>query len=395
MDNCPMCAFTNPCSAAACAMCSYPLHSLPSPFVAHVTLSTPSADAPRLDVLSDARGGGTRGRAAPVAVGTVDALSTAAEKPEAPAFGGSRISHRVYVRGLAPTTSLDALGAHVNAAFSRAFRPGAFVVAAHPLPGGKAAILVFTSAVLATAALQLDDALLCDGARLALRRPQGWWPSPDDELVAPLELHVVREEEGAELPPPHVVEARLARQREAVSARPKGAHAAKPPPAAASVRAPRPMRAPAAAPAPPPAAPPPPPVVLDHAQAALVAALRGSLSRKAFACLEALCRRTVPSFANGQATFSNGLHGIPTSIDVFTADVLELFSVLHAHGVRIVATEKVKGLQITIMKPGGGSSAGASHQIPHSPSRVGVQMQSVAFLREALREVGFPCNAFA
>ena len=79
---------------------------------------------------------------------------------------------------------------------------------------------------------------------------------------------------------------------------------------------------------------------------------------------------------------------------VFLSDVAELFGVLHANGVRILAVEKAKGLQVTIEKVGGGSSAGASQLIPRSPIRVGIQMHGVSFLRDALREVGFPCDAF-
>ena len=84
----------------------------------------------------------------------------------------------------------------------------------------------------------------------------------------------------------------------------------------------------------------------------------------------------------------------PVPRQVFLPDVLELFSALHANGVRIVAVERPKGVLVTVMKVGGGSSAGAAHLIPRSPPRIGVQMWSVMFLRDSLREVGFPCDAF-
>ena len=61
----------------------------------------------------------------------------------------------------------------------------------------------FSNDEITTAALQLDNQLLCDGARLRLSRLPGWSNKhvPGMSGIMPIMLKVVREEEGVPLPP--------------------------------------------------------------------------------------------------------------------------------------------------------------------------------------------------
>ena len=111
---------------------------------------------------------------------------------------------------------MEVLCEHVNAAVQRALRPGSYVSSAHfcgsqSATGTRSAILVLGSDALAEAVLGMHEALLCQGHRLAIRRPQGWGAAEQRavEALPQIRLAITREEAGVELPAILSVEERL------------------------------------------------------------------------------------------------------------------------------------------------------------------------------------------
>jgi hypothetical protein len=207
----------------------------------------------------------------------------------------------------------------VNAALCRALleraADAAHVRGALPIVAarGAACLLVFESALLASAALELDGSLALDGAVLALRRPQGWRAADAPSALQPLKVHLDRVGDGAgppgsaaetRAPPPPPPPPQLAAPA-APAAKPRAATlptAAAIAAAAAKAKAAALVRAPAAA---KPAkkksaaggASAGAAAALDATAAlkpeavARVARVRAALKRDALDCLELLCSR--------------------------------------------------------------------------------------------------------
>ncbi len=191
------------------------------------------------------------------------------------------LSDRLYCRGYSAKMGPRALTRFVNSALCRALRTAEtpHILGALPISAAESAcLLVFVSARIATAALELDGTLELDGEPLVLRRPQGWKPSVDADVLQPLKVYHEPERDAAPAPhaSPSVKRANLsagAKAANAILARaPAAAKAAKKKSQSVGAAAQSVEK-------------------LDAEATARIARVRGALKRDALDCLEILCSR--------------------------------------------------------------------------------------------------------
>ena len=319
-------------------------------------------------------------------IGTMPWAHVGATGPDATvgAFGSisePRVPSRLlYVRGFTASTTETDLAKHIDKAINRFYRPGAYVSGISYLrrEGESAAfgaLVEFSSARYASAAIALDDALLCDGARLSFRRPQDYSANVEETAsLQPIIFNVRREIEGETYPDPEPVEwnarpntrltsrAESSQNTRAPVARPSAVTAAalsqqQAQQKAASKKAKKSNSEP-----------------LEASEVELIAQLRALMTKPAAKTLEYLCAH------DGRETsiMFDGLVALCEALDKLN-----------------ILVSKYNGSDKLLIH-GVGTGQMASHSIDR-PRKTSdhILLHSVAAIRSILRSVQFPEHAFA
>ena len=192
------------------------------------------------------------------------------------------LSDRLYCRGYSSKMGPRALTRFVNSALCRALRTAEaqHILGALPICAAAqtACMLIFVSARIATAALELDGTLELEGEVLVLRRPQGWKPSVDAVVLQPLKVYL---EPERDLAPPQHSSPSIKRANLSAGAKAANAILARAPAAAKAVKK-KSQSVGASAPS---------VEKLDAEATARIVRVRTALKRDALDCLEILCSR--------------------------------------------------------------------------------------------------------
>ena len=304
-------------------------------------------------------------------------------------------NHKLYMKGWNDTDSPfitnteNDLIDHFNNAMCRARGTGQmqYVIGIEPLPKPSSLLIVFTSSIVATAALQLDMKVFWKNTYLQVKRPQGHYEN-NDSIIAPLKMNVIIEKQNGKLPPivgiaerkqieQIKIHKKLDKIREAANIAFNFPQVQKQVAAAAYGAGGGGGGGGAGIPPPPPSkkkvvsAPPPPPT-LTAEQKILVDSLQSKLRKPARECLNILCAH------DGRET------------SVYSDAVYELCTVLQDHG---ILTVNKKGNKLVIKDNIDNSRSFCIDINNHAQGHV--MLHSVADIRNLLRNANFPEFAFA